>query len=456
MNFASTLTLTAEQHESAMRHLFPGDGLEAAAILVCARTPGPRVRLLVQSLVLIPHEQCAREPDFLRWPGSAIEEAIDLAEPGELSLVLLHSHPGGLFAFSELDDKSDRITMPCLFQAINTIHGSAVMTPDGAVLARFYQSTLTYETAAMVAVPGHSLKWWWSDRSFARRPMAFTSEATKELGRLRAGVIGVSGTGSIMAEQAARLGFGHVVLIDFDKVEKKNLNRILYSTLDDACAGRLKVDVFTRAIDSYRGAGVAIPHVGSINDRDGVLLASQCDVLFCCVDTRDGRQIADLIASSFLIPLFDVGVTIPTRVNAQGFTEILDVCARIDYVRPGGPTLQDRGVYSQASLREEQLRRHDPKAHQRELADGYIKGAGEEAPSVLTLNMRAAADTMMEFWARAYPFRHEKNDVYSRRELSIASGEEEFTSEASFRKSQNLVLARGDAEPLLMIPRLAA
>jgi hypothetical protein len=113
-------------------------------------------------------------------------------------------------------------------------------------------------------------------------------------------------------------------------------------------------------------------------------------------------------------------------------------------------------VYSQASLREEQLRRHDPEVHQRELAEGYIKGAGEEAPSVLTLNMRAAADTMMEFWARAYPFRHEENAVYARRQLSIASGEEEFTSEAAFRKSHNAVLARGDAEPLLMIPRLAA
>lgn len=455
MNSASTLTLTAEQHESAMRHLFPGDGFEAAAILVCARTPGPRLRLLVQSLVLVPHEQCTRAPDFLRWPGSAIEAAIDLAEPDGLSLVLLHSHPGGPFAFSELDDESDRITMQCLFQAIDAIHGSAVMVPGGAVLARFYEPKLTHETAALVSVPGHSLKWWWGDGSFARRPMAFTSEATKELGRLRAGVIGVSGTGSIIAEQAARLGFGEVVLIDFDKIEKKNLNRVLNSTLDDACAGRLKVEVFSRAIDAYRGAGVAKPHVGSIIDRDGVLQASQCDVLFCCVDTRDGRQIADLIASSFLIPLFDVGVTIPTRVNSQGGTEILDVCARIDYVRPGGPTLQDRGVYSQASLREEQLRRHDPEAHQRELADGYIKGAGEEAPSVLTLNMRAAADTMMEFWARSYPFRHEENAVYARRQLSIASGEEEFTSEAAFQKSLNAVLARGDAEPLLMIPRLA-
>ena len=52
-----------------------------------------------------------------------------------------------------------------------------------------------------------------------------------ELSRLTAVVVGVSGSGSIVAEQLARLGFGRVILIDFDKVEKKNLNRILNAGL---------------------------------------------------------------------------------------------------------------------------------------------------------------------------------------------------------------------------------
>ena len=58
---------------------------------------------------------------------------------------------------------------------------------------------------------------------------------------------GVSGIGSIMAEQAARLGFGEVRLIDFDWVEFKNLNRILNSTTEHAKAKLLKVEVLARA-----------------------------------------------------------------------------------------------------------------------------------------------------------------------------------------------------------------
>lgn len=64
----------------------PGDGCEAAAILVCARVPGPRQRLLVRKAVLVPYEDCAlREPDRIVWPGLWIEETIDLAEAENLS-----------------------------------------------------------------------------------------------------------------------------------------------------------------------------------------------------------------------------------------------------------------------------------------------------------------------------------------------------------------------------------
>ena len=454
MKPASSLTLTAEMHERVRQHLFPGDGLEAAAVLVCAKAPGPRLRLLARDVILVPHDQCVREHDLLRWPGASIEDAIDLAEKDDLSIILLHSHPGGFFDFSKYDDSSDQITMPCLFAALGTLHGSAIMIPDGAILARTYTPEMESQQLDLVAVPGQDLHWWWSDRKFATKPMAFTGETREELARLTACVFGVSGTGSITAEQLARLGFGRVVLIDFDKMEDKNLNRILNSTIEDAREGLLKVTVFDRAITSYRGKGVAVPVAASILKREAVLAASQADVLFSCVDTHDARQMADLISSAFLQPLFDVGVTIPTRSTPDGGKAIADVCARVDYVRPGGPTLGDRGVYTQASLRAEHLRRTDPDKYRDELDQGYIKGAVDEAPSVITLNMRAAADLVMEFLARAYPFRHDANASYARKLLSIAAKEEEFFAEDEFITPQNHLLARGAQEPLLNLPGL--
>lgn len=356
-----SLALAGIQHNEARRHLFPGDGCEAATILLCARTPGPRVKLVVRSMIPVPHDACARrERDAITWPGAYLEQAIDEGEADGLAIILLHSHPGGMFAFSEVDDASDQVTMSSLFQAHGDLHGSAIMTPDGAIRARLYRPDMSVMPIDLVTVAGGDLYYWWADSTDfggpAARPIAFTSGMTKELGRLHAVVIGVSGTGSIDAELAARLGFGHVTLIDFDRVERKNLNRILNTTMADAAADRLKVESFAAAITAYRGEGVAIPLAESIDTRAAVIAASQGDVIFCCVDTLDARHMADLIASAFLIPLFDVGVVIPVRTTGSTVA-IADAVGRIDYVQPGGATLGDRKVYTPETLRAEYLRR---------------------------------------------------------------------------------------------------
>ncbi len=89
-----------------------------------------------------------------------------------------------------------------------------------------------------------------SDDTRPAHPIAaFTSGMTEVVSKLSACVIGVSGTGSVVAEQLARLGFGQIILIDFDRIERRNLNRILNAGLAEV--GALKVDVFANAICGF-------------------------------------------------------------------------------------------------------------------------------------------------------------------------------------------------------------
>ncbi len=54
-----TLALSGDQHEFLRRHLFPGDGNEAAAILLCGRRDGDRrQRLAVRDIYGIPYAEC--------------------------------------------------------------------------------------------------------------------------------------------------------------------------------------------------------------------------------------------------------------------------------------------------------------------------------------------------------------------------------------------------------------
>lgn len=449
-----SLTLTAALHSVAQAHLFPGDGLEAAGLVLCSRAPGNRSRLLGQQFIPVPHVACQRTVEEIVWPGEYLEAAIDAAEAQDLAIIAMHSHPGGLFAFSRADNESDARVMPCLFQACGSVHGSAVMVPGGAVRARIYSPKMEVRDIDLVSVAHHDIRYWWANgEGRTRRPLTFTAAMTAELGRLTVVVIGVSGTGSIVAEQLARLGFGRIILIDFDKIERKNLNRILNARLDDAERERLKVDMFADAIVSYRGNGVAVPVAASVTTRGAVEFAATGDVLFSCVDTLEARQIADMMGSAFLMPVVDVGVVIPTRKSGDAVA-IGDACGRVDYVYPGSSTLLDRDVHSPARVRAEYLRRTAPDQHREEVRAGYIKGLIEEAPAVITLNMRAAAAAVNEYIARAYPFRLDPNENFARTEFSLAACEEEYTAEANFQRGENSLLARGDLEPLLGLPAL--
>ncbi len=450
-----TLAMAGVQHAALRAHLLPGDGLEAAAILLCARGPGARERHVVREVLPVPHADCfERTPTFVSWPGAWIERAIDIGERDDLAVVLAHSHPGGMPAFSAQDDASDRATIPALFQAYGHVHGSAIMVPDGTVRARLYRADMSPTQVDLVAVAGDEIDLHWS--AGGRRPAAFTSGMTAELGRLTAVVIGVSGTGSIVAEQAARIGFGRVILIDFDRVERRNLNRILNSTTADAEAALLKVLGAARAITEHRGPGVATAVAAPIDTRAAVVAAAQGDVLFSCVDTLVARQIADLMCSAFVMPLIDMGVTIPARDDGRGGTAVIDAVGRVDYVQPGGSSLRSRGVYTPASVRAEELAAVAPEAHAVELAAGYFDGAVEQAPSVISLNMRAASAAMNEFILRAYPFRLEPNGGFARTRFSLAGADEDHFAEGDFPRGSTRLLGRGGTEPLLNIPGLAA
>jgi len=454
-NKSVKLAISEAHHTQLREHLFPGDGLEAAAIMLCAKS-APH-RYVVNQVLLVDHADCrVRSQERISWPGASIETAIDLAEPQNQSIVLIHSHPGGTLGFSPIDDVSDHEVMPALFEASESasiLHGSAIMTQDGAIHARLYNRQLTVTPISAVHCAGDELQAWKVSMQgrLLPTPMAFSAQMGHDLKHLTACVVGVSGTGSIVVEQLARLGFGQLILIDFDEIEFKNLNRIVNATLEDARNGTAKVARFASVIPSYRDDIEVLTLQASIVTREAIELTGLADVLFSCVDSFEGRQLCDRIATAFLQPLFDVAVTIPTRQTDEGVA-IGDVYGRVDYVKPGGSTLADRGVYTPESLRREYLQRVAPDELAEQEAEGYIKGIVDEAPSVISLNMRAASDCVMEFIARAYPYRHEPNQERARTVFSLAAGEQEFMSEASFSRAPNPHLGRGLIEPLLGMP----
>jgi hypothetical protein len=447
-----TLILPNRMATELQRHLFPGDGLEAAALLLCATAGDRRIKLLGRELVLVPHDRCSREPGHITWPGEFVEAAIERADAQGDVVIAVHSHPGGLYAFSSADDDSDKILMDSLRHGTGRMAGSAIMVPGGAMCARLYESEAAPMPVELVMSVGSDISLFWADKGAVVRPLAFSSDMRATLARMSACVIGVSGTGSVVAEQLARLGFGEIILVDFDKLEAKNLNRILNSSIGDV--GSHKVTMLAEAVRRYRPDCTLVPVPLSIATRDAILAAVDADVIFSCVDTAEGRHIADRLAAYFAMPLFDVGVAIPTAPNGDGTRRIAEVYGRVDYVFPGGSSLLDRGVYDAAALEAEYLAANAPRALERKLADGYLQGVGEEAPAVISLNMRAASACVLEFIARVFPFRQYPNELRARTIFMLGEGDEDTYAEGDFESRNRFPVSVGPTEPLLGVPAL--
>ncbi len=445
------LAITQQDHEALKSHLYPGDGLEAAAILICGRTGFSLKRLCVNSIINVPYEECStRTPVRLSWPGEYIEKAIDAADKIGGTIILIHSHPGGLFNFSEIDDLSDREIMPSLRLGSENeliMHGSAIMIPNGSIKARLYDAFCHDYIIDKISCIGENIES--LSHSDFSSILPFSSQMTQALGEYSACVVGASGTGSIVIENLARRGIGKLVIIDFDVMKNKNLNRILNSTVYDAEHERFKTLVLKEAIMKYRPDIEIITVQASVESEEAIIEASGCDVIFSCTDTMEARHYCELMSRSFVTPLIDVGVSIPTRQRKGESVRVADVCGRIDYVHPNNASLTDRGVITPEGLYAEYLMRVDPSGFEKRIQEGYIKGFLEEAPSVLTLNMIGACLAVEEWMARLFLYRHDSNCGHNRIFFSLAGKEFDYEKYTTRNLPNQHQVGEGLVYPLL-------
>ncbi|HSR09166.1 MAG TPA: ThiF family adenylyltransferase, partial [Bryobacteraceae bacterium] len=187
-------------------------------------------------------------------------------------------------------------------------------------------------------------------------------------------------------------GFEDVVLIDFDHVERHNLDRLSYATRADI--GRLKVEVMaehlgTRATaDRFR----IEPIVAAVYEDQGFRAALDCDVLFACVDRPWGRYILNLIAYAHLIPVIDGGIAV--RCNRHGKLAAADWKAHTATI--GRPCLQCLGQYDPALVQTEREGRLDDPT--------YIAGLSKDHPlkareNVFAFSMSCASLQMLQMLA---------------------------------------------------------
>lgn len=458
-----TLTLTGAQHEQLKRHLFPGDGREAVAVMLCGRRSGDRRhRLLVREIhALGVGGYAERSASSVIWHPGSIEALLERASAERLSVIKVHSHPSGHPRFSTVDNIGDARLLPMVRGWVegDLLHGSVVMLPGGEMFGRVLADCDELVPLVSVNVVGDDLTFWYANPVDASatpgflvsHAQVFDRGTIERIRRLSVAVVGCSGTGSPVVEQLVRLGVGEIVLVDDDRMEERNVNRILNSTRNDVDTRRFKVDVLGDAVERI-GLGTRVVRLRTnLWDPDAIRAVAECDVVIGCVDTVDARYLLNRLATYYLLPYFDVGV----RLVAAPEGGVREVCGTVHYLQPGRSSLLSRGLFTLAEVAAAGLRRTDPIAHAQNLKEGYIRGVVGSRPAVVSVNMLAAALTVHELLARLHPYREEQNSQHASVAFSLASMELISEFEEAVCEVLANCLGLGDTIPLLGLIELA-
>lgn len=352
-----SVALTSETNEALKAHLLRADGQEDLCYALWYPSQGASryTALIAEPILPIPGDRAVH--GNASTTGEYLGRALKLAMEKGSGVAFLHCHPyPGWQGMSDDDIATERRQSA----SVKAITGMPLvgMTrgTDGAWSGRFWVKTApkTYERqwCEHVRVIGdYGLEATFNDsllpppafrEELKRTISAWGERAQQKLARLTFGVVGVGSVGSIVAECLARMGVQHIKLIDYDRVERHNLDRLLHASLDDAVARRLKVDLIATALK--RSATAANPfiekHALAVTEPAGFKEALDCDILFSCVDRPWPRHVLNYIAYAYLIPVIDGGILIRMRTD-----RLRQASWKSHAVYPGKRCLQCIGQY---------------------------------------------------------------------------------------------------------------
>jgi len=126
------------------------------------------------------------------------------------------------------------------------------------------------------------------EERFSRTDLLIGENGVQRLKKSRVAVFGVGGVGSFTVEALARLGVGHLTLVDPDKVAESNLNRqliALHSTL-----GTYKVDAArARVLDINPEADVEALKLFYLPENADSFDVSRFDCIVDAIDTVSAK-----------------------------------------------------------------------------------------------------------------------------------------------------------------------
>jgi molybdopterin/thiamine biosynthesis adenylyltransferase len=405
------------------KHLFPGDQDEHGAVIAVGVSESPSgTRLLAREIFLARDgiDYVPGTKGYRALTAQFVAEKSDYCASNDLGYLAVHCHSGdAAVSFSDDDFASHQRGYPALLDITGGGPVGALVFAKRAVAGEIWIKQGVRSLSCLTVIGPRVITYYPSPaarpgrigRTYDRQARLFGDIGQEILQSLKVGIIGLGGGGSLLSEWLSRLGVGHIVAVDFDRLNVTNLSRVVGATRRDALAflaegkipqlrsiatkfARHKVDVARRV------ARQANPRIrfdairGSVLDEPVALALKDADFVFLATDSIQSRLVFNALVHQYLIPGAQIGSKV-TVAQKDGAILDITVASRPVLPNPGGGCLECHELIPAGRLQQEALSESD------RIGQRYVDDDVVTEPSVICLNVLSAAqvatDLMMMF-----------------------------------------------------------
>lgn len=393
----------AAEIESAARLTVESAGVLLARI---APTPNGDIRVLARALRWV--DGCAyvsRTADGLRIASQGYVHFLGEAEAHGDSCLWFHTHPG--IDAVPRPSEHDHIVNREIADVFRLRSGSPYY---GAVIFSPGRSHLIF-TGSLQSENGHAVEldrlWcvgdrWHLTRSYDsvlpeipdiydRNVRAFGTAIQKTLGDLRIAIVGCGGIGSAVAEQLARLGVRHFMLIDPDLLSASNVTRVYGSSALQV--GVPKVNLLAEHLRRIAPDARCEIEASMVTLEPTARQLTASDLVFGCTDDNAGRLVLSRLSTFFLMPVIDSGVLL----SSDSADNLIGIDGRVTTLAPAQACLVCRGRIDLQRAAAELL---TPDERRRRVDEGYAPALERTEPAVVSYTTAVASAAVAELLER--------------------------------------------------------
>ena len=407
------LRITRVDYDVLRTHLYPGDEDEHGAVLLAGISVNAgQITLCVREVHLAEEgtDYVEGKIGYRALTPKFIHRLITRARDERLVYLAVHNHGSDReVGFSSIDLASHERGYPALLQIAKGMPVGALVLgrrsmqvdlwmPDG--LRRALDCAVIVGSTIVRLVPSPKKMPDTEGSFYDRQIRMFGRAGQAELAMSTVAVIGLGGIGSLVVEYLAKLGVGHFVLVDDDRVEESNLSRIVGASSSDALHKAAKILVAKHLILQSNERATVDMIEEDVAKETAARKLLNCDYLFLAADSMRARLVINAIVQQYLIP----GVQLGSKIRSDATGTLLDVMSANRLLRPGRGCLWCNQLIDQNQLAKE------AKTDEERKAQAY--GIEEQNPSVISLNAISASHAVNDFLLDYLALRPERPFYY--------------------------------------------